>query len=498
MLNRLRLTPVLSTALGAALGFYCFGSLAPSGGFAVLFAALVLLCFIRALESAAVQSRILQLTSVRVTAFAAGLCIGICAANAGRNVVRFGIPEDKITAIEGVLLEDPRVISGGRVIAALSLRKCAGDGGLRVSSRGEITVFFPEETAARLREFGRGTTVFIEGRLRLASHPGDTGTGRVYSAESMHIVKPASAIERMRTGIRLNLIKRFDGESTDGLSVAGGLALALLVGIRDNLDTNLAAMYRSAGLSYILALSGMHLAVLVSLIAFLLKKPLGLKASAIISAVIICLYCFIVGPMPSLNRAAIMYLLGVLAVLGALPKESMSVLALSFIIQIIISPASGNSLSFILSYIALAGILIVGQALTSLFSGKVPDFLLQPLAVSCGAFLATAGVTCFSFVYLAPAGIIASLVLVPATTVFMIGSMIWLVLDIFSLSGLLNWPLLMLYQLMEKTASLAGIVPGISTARPTVILFLSVALSCLIVTLEYRRQAALVRLRPFS
>jgi competence protein ComEC len=382
-------------------------------------------------------------------------------------------------------------------MAVVSLRECSGQGGLKVSAHGELPVFFPEDTATRLREFGRGTTVYTEGTLRRQQNrqqarSADDSSAWTYSAVSMHIVKPAPTLERMRTGIRLNLLTRLSGSSW------GGLALALLLGIRDNLDTNLAVQYRNAGCSFILALSGMHLAVLASLIALLLKKPLGIKAAAVTGALIIILYCFIVGPMPSLNRAALMYLLGVLAVLGTFPKEPLSLLGLSFLIQIAISPGSGNSISFILSYLALAGILIIGQPLYSLLSGKAPDFLLQPLTASCGAFLATAGVTGFAFGVLAPIGIIAGLVLVPLTTAFMIGSMVWLVLDMVSISFILNMPLSLVYQLMEKTVSLASRVPRISAVTPSIILALSLVLSALILWLRYRRLTALLNLRPFS
>jgi len=486
MVNFPRLTPILCAALGAVAGFYCSGSSTPLWLFAAVFALSAALCFFQAVSPLCQNRRLLQLTLIRCAAFTAGIVLGISAANAARNDCWFGIPEEKIAALEGVLLEDPRIISGGRAMASLSLRKSAGENGLRVTAKGEITVFFPEESALKLREFGRGTTIFTEGRLRYAQ------TGWTYSAESMHIVKPASSIERMRTGIRLNLISRFDGKDW------GGLALALLLGIKDNLDTTLASLYRVAGCSYILALSGMHLAVIASLIAFLLKKPLGLKVSAVIGAVVICVYCFIVGPMPSLNRAALMYLLGVLAILGAFPKEPLSILSISFLIQIVISPSAGNSLSFILSYLALAGILLIGQPLYSLLAGKIPDFLLQPLAASCGAFLATAGVICYSFGILVPMAIVTGLFLVPLTTVFMIGSIISLLLDIFSLPAFLNILLSLLYQLMEKFVTTVSGIPGLSASVPFITLALSLVLSLLVVVLEYRRRAALLRLKPFS
>jgi len=486
-LKRLPITPVLCTAIGTVIGFYIlFHAILPITVTIVLFF-LAAFSFLMVLSSLNVQSRALKLYSVCAAALTVGLVLGVCAANTGQKKTVFGLPEYKITGIEGVLLEDPRIISGGKAIVSVSLRKCAAGSTLRAEGSGEIAVFFTQENVEKLKHFGRGTVVFVEGPLR-ANDRGNVRSWSV-SAKSLHVVEPPPPIERMRTGIRLNLIKRFSGKSW------GGLALALLLGIKDNLDTDLAVMYRNAGLSYILALSGMHLAILAALITFLLKKPLGLKASAICGAAIILLYCFLVGSMPSLNRAAMMYILGVLAVIGALPKKPMSILSLSFIIQIIITPAAGNSISFILSYLALVGILIIGKPLSSLFTGKAPDILLQPLAISCGAFLATAGVCGSTFGILAPIGIITGLVMVPLTTIFMIGSIIWLALDFISLSALLNWPLSVLYKLMEIIASVSGKVPGISTAA-LLIIILSLALSLLIITFEYKRHLSLLRPEP--
>ncbi|MDR0324388.1 MAG: ComEC/Rec2 family competence protein [Treponema sp.] len=488
------LTPLLCAAIGAAFGYYCFGNLPPARLLAIAVILIIILCFFRVLADVSRTSW--KIILHKSAAFAAGICLGICAFNSGKNVLKFGILENNITALTGVLLEDPRLISGSagnvRAMAVISLREAAG-GGIRASSSGELTIFLPEDNALKIREFGRGTTIFAEGRLR-ADNSG--GFGRTFSAESLHVVKQAPAIERIRTNTRLQRIQRVEGKSW------GGLALAMLVGIRDNLDTDITALFRSAGLSYILALSGMHLAVITALIAFVLKKPLGLKAASIVGAVFILFYCFLVGPMPSLNRAALMYLLGVLAVFGALPKQSMSILALSFLIQIVITPAAGNTISFILSYLAMIGILVIAKAFISLFSGKIPGFLLQPLSISSGAFLATAGVCCYTFGYIAPAGIITGLVIVPATTVFMIGSILWLLLDMislnaFSVSGILDLPLSLLYQLMEKTAFIGGLIPGIQTSKPFLVLLLSIVLSLSIIILDYRARIMRLRLKPF-
>jgi competence protein ComEC len=486
-ISRILPVPVLCAALSSAIGFYFLAFLPLALCIFNIILSLFVLSLFRVLSSLYRENRTLQLTSICSVALSAGLMLGVCAAGAGHKEINFSLETERIIAVEGILLEDPRVISGGNVMVTLSLQRCAAEGGIRASSKGEITVFFPQESAEKLKEFGRGASVFAEGRLRKSSQSGWT-----FSASSMHIVKPASSIERLRTDIRQHLTKRFDGKKW------GGLAIALIIGIKDNMDTNLTVLYRNAGVSYILALSGMHLAVITAIISFLLRKPLGVKTAAVTGAVIICLYWFVVGPMPSLNRSTLMYLLGVVTILGFLPKKPLYILALSFLIQIIITPAAGNSLSFSLSYLALAGLLIITPLLSSLFAGKVPDFILQPVAVSCGAFIATAGITGFSFGIIVPMEIITSLFIVPLTTIFMIGSIGWLILDFISLSSFLNLPLSLLYGAMEGIVKIAGNVPGISVGSPSLIFSLSVVLSLLIFIFEKKQRMARLKLQPFS
>jgi competence protein ComEC len=479
---------------GAVLGYYGLYLFRPgisgSGILGLLFAPVLPLCLFRVLARfpggglAGSRRRFYALGEHYSAAFALGLVLGLGSGGAVPREIRLGLPAEDITGISGILLDDPRTLAGGRGMGALSLRTAAGRGGIRSSAGGEITVFFPGETAPRLKEFGRKSLVYVEG-LMISGEAGTRfsgGENRLFRASSVHIVKPSPALEQFRTGLRMEIGRRF------GAGDWGGLALALLFGIRDNLDTGLAGLYQKAGCSHILALSGMHLAIISSLIAFCLKKPLGLRAAAVAGAVFIVFYVFLVGSQPSLNRAVLMYLLGTLAVLGALPKNPRPLLGLAFLLQIILWPASGLSISFILSYLALAGIFALGEALHEIFRGKIPELVLQPLAASVGAFLATAGVTAFFFGALRPIGIPAGLVIVPLTSLFMAASMCWLALDLIfpPLALFLGRGLALLYQLMDLLVSLAARLPGISVPRPMLAVWFSLGVSARIIWLGNR------------
>jgi competence protein ComEC len=280
----------------------------------------------------------------------------------------------------------------------------------------------------------------------------------------------------------------------------GGLAAALILGVKDDLDATVSELFKAAGCSHVLALSGMHLAIVSTLIAFLLKKPLGLKPAALGGAFFILLYVYLVGPQPSLMRALIMYLLGTAAVLGSFPRQPVPLLGLAFLIQIILDPPSGNTLSFILSYLALGGLLIVGEAFHDLIRGKIPEILAQPLSASLGAFIATAAVSSAAFGEIRPGGIGAGLCIVPLSTLFMILAIVYLGVSFLLpfLTGPLALVLSGLYEILEGTAFLASRIPEIQRPSPAVLGGISFVLVCCLLYIQNHFALLRKKIVPFD
>ncbi|GHV24694.1 hypothetical protein AGMMS4952_00780 [Spirochaetia bacterium] len=431
----------------------------------------------------------------RIIALSGGLILGIAAGVSYLgDAPRLGLPTETIRGISGVMGEDPRESRNGRGMGYLDLRSVAGADSLRATARGRVLVFFPAEALPRLRDFGRSAEVFVEGDF--AGDTGGKSSGGftdgppLFRAQGVHVVKSAPAWEKLRTGVRLAILDKLEGH------VWGGLGAALLLGVKDNLDSALAQKYQAAGCSHVLALSGMHLAIVAALVAFFLRKFLGLKAASIAGAVLILLYVALIGVQSSLERAAIMYLLGTGVAIGFLPRRPLSLLAMAFLIQIAIRPSSGTGISFILSYLALAGILTLGEFFHSILRGWIPEFLARPLSASLGAYLATAAVVAANFGMARPVGLLAGLVVVPLTTVFMVGVLAALALSFIApvLVNILGMGLTLLYSLLDYTVSLAGMVPGITVNGWGWELCLS--LLCLFLGRPYtiRRQA----LAPFT
>ncbi|MDR1411130.1 MAG: ComEC/Rec2 family competence protein [Spirochaetaceae bacterium] len=417
----------------------------------------------------------------------AGIFLGTGARIAASAGTRLGLEEGRIIGIAGKLSEDPRLAADGRGMGKIELEYARGKGGLRVSARGGVAVFFPDEALAGLRSFGRGSGIYVEGDMA-----GGRG-GPLFRARAVHITTEAPALEQFRTDLRLNMAEKFSRHRW------GGLSLALLLGMRDNLDTQLAQSYKDAGCAHVLALSGMHLAIVSAVLAFFLKKPLGLRAAALSGALFIVAYVFLVGVQPSLARSAIMYMLGALSLLGAFPRKAPFLLAAAFLLQLLIWPSSGDSLSFILSYLALAGILFTGEAVHSLFRGLLPEIVSQPLSASLGAFIATSPVTAAFFGIIQVSGIIAGLVIVPLTTLFMLASMAEPLLSLVPFLGrAADWALSLLYLVLENLVGTAARIPPLRVSAAPPVLALAVLLALAVYLLNSRLAARRNRIGPFS
>jgi competence protein ComEC len=474
--------------------------------FLLIFLLLLLMdSFLRTMNSLPVtKSGALKKVGILATAAVIGFFLGVAARRSFSVSVEMGLETERVTAIFGILREDPRFLqearnADGAGMGVIELQGCTGRGGLRASAKGMITIFFPAESISRLKEFGRGCEIYADGTFS------NTGRGSLFNAVSVHIVKPAPVVEIFRTRLRSALLERFqNGRSRRGSAakppVWGGLASALLLGMRDDLDVTLSDGFRNSGCTHILALSGMHLAILSGILAFLIRKPLGIRWASLAGAVFVLLYVFVAGSQPSLVRAAIMYFIGTFAVWGLLKARPLSLLCMAFIVQLLFQSETGVSLSFILSYLALLGILTLGEAVRDLFRGRLPEFLGAGISASIGAFVFTAPVVVLYFASVRPIGILAGLIAAPIASLFMILSLAALAVSFlpFPLWNIFDLILTWIYRLLESFVTVAGRVPGFSVSNPAAVLIFSLVFCMLIYYLNALNRRYRNSVAPFN
>ena len=213
---------------------------------------------------------------------------------------------------------------------------------------------------------------------------------------------------------------------------------ALLLGQKSTLDKETKKGYARAGVSHLLALSGMHLGIIYGLLYMLFIRRIRFSEWRWFWLPPILLtiwgYVFIAGMPVSLVRAAIMFSIATIATLAQADTPPLHILALSALIILLFSPATLYQIGFQLSFIAVFFIMVLYQPLREKFGlrNKIADLML----LSVVAQLGTAPLSIYYFHTLPLLGAIVSIILIPLTTViiylglllllFPIGSIAWL------------------------------------------------------------------------
>jgi len=210
----------------------------------------------------------------------------------------------------------------------------------------------------------------------------------------------------------------------DEIGDEAGLLLALLAGWQDELSPADAAAFRGAGCTHILALSGQHLTIIAAGVAFLLKPLVGRLRALIPTLGIVSLYVFVVGPGPSLLRAVLSFALVVVATLTDRPQEGRSILGLCFAIHALLFPDQLREAGFVLSYLAVAGLVVLGPRIDYLIAGACPPALAKPLSAGLAAQTATAPWIVLTFGVFQPVGILATMVTAALVEAVMIGGLV--------------------------------------------------------------------------
>lgn len=129
---------------------------------------------------------------------------------------------------------------------------------------------------------------------------------------------------------------------------------AVVLGESFQLTRELRQRFNYIGISHLMALSGFHIGIVLSIFSFLtFKLPLKKREKNIVLILFLTLYFLGVQHSPSLERA---YIMGIVFLLGKVVDENTELskfLVFSYVLSLILNPTNFNSISFKLSYIAV-------------------------------------------------------------------------------------------------------------------------------------------------
>lgn len=144
---------------------------------------------------------------------------------------------------------------------------------------------------------------------------------------------------------------------------SNALILALITGDKTELPTQISTSFRISGASHILALSGMHLGVVYIILSRVFSvignSPAATRARSAMAIAVAGFYTMMTGAGASIVRAFLFITLNETARCTGRKRLPMNVFSAALIIQAALSPEVLGSVSFQLSYLAMAGIYIL-------------------------------------------------------------------------------------------------------------------------------------------
>ena len=164
-------------------------------------------------------------------------------------------------------------------------------------------------------------------------------------------------------------IRSVVGERIDALfpEKVAGFARALLLGDRSKVSYEMNTAFSVSGISHIIAVSGLHVSILCSVITWLCLKQRHL--TALIGIPVLFVFAAVAGFTPSVIRACIMQMLLILSATCNAEYDPPTSLAASVLVILSINPLAITAVSFQLSVACMIG--IYG------FSGRIHKYLLK-------------------------------------------------------------------------------------------------------------------------
>lgn len=195
-----------------------------------------------------------------------------------------------------------------------------------------------------------------------------------------------------------------------------GYMKGLVIGMQDDLDPDTFKQFSQLGLTHILAISGMHVAVYVGVLLFLFKRLGMTKETALtVTVVLVPVYVLLSGAGPSIVRAGLMSMIALLAARVGMLKDGLHILAASALVMLVWNPYMLLSVSFQLSFLVTLGLMVYVPLVDPLLD-VLPRWLKSAVSVTLVAQLVSFPLTIYYFNQFSLLSFVANLVFVPFIT----------------------------------------------------------------------------------
>lgn len=295
-------------------------------------------------------------------------------------------------------------------------------------------------------------------------NPGGFDAESYYRARgSLFLLTDAVVLKQSGSGNRyrqmlLCLRRYLTGKLEEICGEDAGVMQAVLLGNKTALPAEIKALYQKAGISHILAISGLHISFLGMGLYRMLRKCLPVPVAGIFAGSLLISYVWMTGDSPSAFRAAVMCLLGLLADMLGRSYDRLTALSVSALLLAAGRPLLLQQSGFLLSYGAILGLELLYPILSRLWSNRMAGLFLAGFSVS----LMTLPVMLRSFFSFPVYSFLLNLLVIPLMGLVMALGLLSLLAGLLlpSLGRLLFWPVHMILLLFETGCTVTQRLPG--------------------------------------
>ncbi|MET0966773.1 MAG: DNA internalization-related competence protein ComEC/Rec2 [Nakamurella sp.] len=262
---------------------------------------------------------------------------------------------------------------------------------------------------------GRGWSPLVPGQLLEASgRLGQQATGPIQQIilRARDPPVPVGAAPWWNSAAQL-IREKLSANAAELSGDAAGLLPGLVVGDTSGINDQLDAAAKTTGVTHLLAVSGSHFAILCGIVVVVLRR-FGPRCAALGGFATLVGLVILVGPQPSVLRAALMGGIGMLALLTGRNRSCVPALAAAVIALLFVDPTLAISAGFTLSVLATAGLILIAPAWSeALQRRRIPRGWADVLAVPVAAQIVTMPVIVLISGTVSVVGVLANLLVAP-------------------------------------------------------------------------------------
>lgn len=355
-------------------------------------------------------------------------------------VMNAPVPAEGDYEVEAVVLQTPRVREDGRHIAVQLRDAVLTDGaGRRISGVGLYWTAYVEPDAPLPAP---GDTIRLSGRIYRASGQRNPEgfdfalylkqnrlAAGLYNSGAYEVTSEApTSVLAWLIQLRYRLAGRLDAAFGD----RSALPKALLLGERDALSEEDRDAFARVGIAHVLAISGLHISLIVAALRLVLKRFLSGRKQLWFFGAFLLLYALLLDLRASVVRASILTFTYLYVCSRGRRPDSLSGLALAFMIILAIHPVDLLSAGFQLSFAAALGIVLldepISRALSRVFGRRLGGMLSATAAAVAGTALPSIQTYhCFSLAGLVVSPLVCALLacLLPLCLLVLTVSLVW-------------------------------------------------------------------------